>query len=163
MRLGRCSRALLFCNYNRNMSRLSLAAWKLLAVVCALACAASGQPVSAGLQSAVTRAMQGQHGTAVVVDVASGRVIASSHLDVAARRVVAPGSSIKPFTLLALLQADKVNGQTMLACKRTVSIAGHTLNCSHPRTAEPLNPAQALAYSCNSYFTTVALRLLPTQ
>ena len=30
-------------------------------------------------------------------------------------------------------------------------------------TAQPLDPAAALAYSCNSYFTTVALRLTPAQ
>ncbi len=145
------------------MPRLNLAAWRLLAFVCAAMCVALAQPVNSGLQSAVTRAMEGQHGTAVVVDVASGKVIASSHLDIAARRLAAPGSSIKPFTLLALLQAGKVTGRTALACKRTVSVAGHSLNCSHPRTAGPLKPEQALAYSCNSYFTTLAVRLSPSE
>ena len=107
--------------------------------------------------------MDHQSGAAVVVDVHSGRVLASSHLDVAARRVAAPGSSIKPFTLLALLEAGKVNRQTALVCKRSVSISGHKLDCSHPETSEPLDPAAALAYSCNSYFTTVALRLSPDE
>ena len=144
------------------MSRLNLAVRHVLAFVCMAAYTAFAQPMGSGLQSAVTRAMQGQHGTAVVLDVTSGKVIASSHLEVAARRVVAPGSSVKPFTLLALLRSGKVSGETALACKRTVSFAGHTLNCSHPRTSEPLEPAEALAYSCNSYFTTVALRLSPT-
>ena len=143
------------------MFRLYLAAWQLLAVVCAFASSAAGQSTSAGLQSAVTRAMQDQRGTAVVVDVASGRILASSHLDIAARRVAAPGSSLKPFTLLALLQSGKVNGQTALVCKRTLSVDGRNLNCSHPVTTERLDPAQALAYSCNSYFTMVALRLPP--
>ena len=145
------------------MFRLNLAVWKLLAVVCAAAYAACAQPINAGLQSAVARAMQGQHGTAVVVDVASGKVIASSHLEIAARRVAAPGSSIKPFTLFVLLQSGKISEQTALACKRTVSVAGHSLNCSHPRTAELLKPEQALAYSCNSYFTKVASRLSPPE
>ncbi len=145
------------------MSSLNLAVCKLLVVVCSVACTAVGQSVGSGLQSAVTRAMRNQHGTAVIVDVASGQVIASSYLDIAARRVVAPGSSIKPFTLLALLQAGKVTGQTTFACKRKVAIAGHSLNCSHPPTTEPLDPAKALAYSCNSYFTTVALRLTPAE
>jgi penicillin-binding protein 2 len=48
-------------------------------------------------------------------------------------------------------------------CKRSFSIGGHRLDCTHPVTAEPLDPAAALAYSCNSYFTTVALRLTPAQ
>lgn len=147
------------------MLRPNLAVWRLaLALMCAaLSMNAAAQPASATLQSAVTRAMNGQRGTAVVLDVRSGHIIASSHLDVAARRVVAPGSSIKPFTLLALLQSGKVNGQTALMCKRVVSVSGRKLDCSHPATTEPLGPAEALAYSCNSYFTTVALRLSPEQ
>jgi penicillin-binding protein 2 len=48
-------------------------------------------------------------------------------------------------------------------CKRTVSIGGHKLDCTHPATPEPLVPASALAYSCNSYFTNVAMRLTPAQ
>ena len=52
-----------------------------------------------------SRTMAGRQGTAVVLDAHSGRVLAAYHLDVAARRVVHPGSSIKPFTLMALLAA----------------------------------------------------------
>lgn len=152
-------------SYNRNMLRRNLAPTRLaLALMCAaLSLNAAAQPASAGLQEAVNRAMSNQRGTAVVLDLHSGRVVASSHFDVAARRVVAPGSSIKPFTLLALLESGRVNGQTALMCKRFVLIGGHKLDCSHPATTEPLGPAQALAYSCNSYFTTVALRLSPEE
>ena len=107
--------------------------------------------------------MAGRRGAAVVVDVQSGQVLAAYHLDVAARRVVHPGSSVKPFTLQALLQSGKLDPHTALMCKRTVSIGGHKLDCTHPATPEPLVPASALAYSCNSYFTTVATRLTPAQ
>ncbi len=151
------------CSYNRSMLRPNLAAWCLAGVpMCvALSVYAAAQPASTTLQIAVNRAMNHQRGAVVVLDVHSGRVIASSHLEVAARRLVAPGSSIKPFTLLALLRSGKVNGQTALMCKRVVSISGRKLDCSHPSTSEPLGPAEALAYSCNSYFTTVALRISP--
>ncbi len=151
--------------YNRAMLRLNLAArcvWSTL-VCLALSIAAAAQVVDSALQKAVSSAMAGKRGTAVVVNVQSGRIIAAYHLDVAARRVAAPGSSIKPFTLLALLESGKVNEQTALVCKRSLSIAGHKLDCTHPETAQPLDPPAALAYSCNSYFTTVALRLTPEQ
>jgi cell division protein FtsI/penicillin-binding protein 2 len=115
------------------------------------------------LHNAVNHTMAGRRGSAVVIDVHSGRVLAAFHLDVAARRVVHPGSSIKPFTLLALLEAGKVNAHTALACKRPLTIAGHRLDCPHPDTKEPLGPATALAYSCNSYFTSVATRLTPAE
>jgi cell division protein FtsI/penicillin-binding protein 2 len=125
--------------------------------------ATAGGPDNSALQKAVARAMAGRRGAAVVVNVQSGHVLAAYHLDVAARRVVHPGSSIKPFTLLALLQAGKLDAHTALMCKRTVSIGGRKLDCSHPATPEPLVPASALAYSCNSYFTSVATRLTPAQ
>lgn len=152
-------------NYNQVMLRVNLAGWFcVLALMCAAGSLhAAAQPVDIALQTALARAIRNQRGTAVVLDVHSGRILASSHLDVAARRVAAPGSSIKPFTLLALLESGKVNRGTALVCKRSVSVSGHKLDCSHPQTAEPLDPAAALAYSCNSYFTTVALRLSPAE
>ena len=115
------------------------------------------------LQQVVTHAMAGRSGTTVVVDVRSGQVLAAYRLDVAARRLAHPGSSIKPFTLMALLEAGKVNAQTTLLCQRKLSLGGHNLDCAHPVTTQPLDPATALAYSCNSYFTTVATRLTPEQ
>jgi len=133
-----------------------------------LVCAAASSlaPKQAGnshLQNAVAQAMAGRRGAAVVLDVHTGGLLAAYHADVAARRVVRPGSSIKPFTLLALLQAGKVDAHTALVCKRPLTIAGHRLDCPHPDTGEPLGPTSALAYSCNSYFTSVATRLTPGQ
>ena len=146
------------------MSRLS--ALSAAAVVFALSLftnAAHAQAGAGSLQSAVNRAMAGKHGTAVVLDVETGRILASNRLDIAARRVALPGSSIKTFTLLALLKAGKVDSQTALVCKRPLAIAGYRLDCAHPDTHHPLHPPEALAYSCNSYFTSVATRLSPEQ
>lgn len=107
--------------------------------------------------------MAGKAGSAVVIDSASGDVLAAYHPEVAAQRAALPGSSIKPFTLLALLEADKINDHTTLLCKRSLTLGGHRLNCTHPDLKQPLDPAMALAYSCNSYFTTVAARLTPSE
>ena len=143
------------------------------AVVCLVAYltlweSASAQNVAtalaaSALQHAVTSAMNGKRGAAVVIDVATGRVLAAYHLEVAARRVALPGSSIKTFTLLALLEAGKVNEQTKLMCKRPLTVGGHRLDCTHPDMKQPFDPTTALAYSCNSYFTTVATRLTPAE
>src|SRR5271157_4261592 len=62
-----------------------------------------------------------------------------------------------------LLEAGKVDAHTALVCQRPLTIAGHRLDCPHPDTAEALGPAAALAYSCNSYFTSAATRLTPVQ
>ena len=124
---------------------------------------AAAQAGNTALQTAVTHAMTGQRGTAVVLDARSGHMLAAYHPQVAARRLAYPGSSIKPFTLLALLDAGKVDAHTALVCKRPLTIAGHKLDCPHPASAEPLDPVAALAYSCNFYFTSVATRLTPQQ
>jgi cell division protein FtsI/penicillin-binding protein 2 len=147
------------------MYRLNLACRCVAAIIVCVAALsfASGQAGNSKLQKAVVQTMAGQRGAAVVIDVRTGRVLAAYHANVAARRVVHPGSSIKPFTLLALLEAGKVDATTALVCKRPLTIGGHRLDCPHPDTAEPLGPAAALAYSCNSYFTSVAIRLTPTQ
>jgi penicillin-binding protein 2 len=115
------------------------------------------------LQRSVDHAMAGQKGTAVVLAVDTGHVLAAYHLEVAAQRLALPGSSIKPFTLIALLSSGKVNPQTALMCKRPLTIVGHRLDCSHPQTGQPLDAATALAYSCNFYFSTMATRLTPEQ
>ena len=139
-------------------------AWRWLTVLLLTGFCAAAQPPGPALQKAVSEAMAGRSGTAVVLDVRSEpRIIAAYRLEVAARRVAYPGSSIKPFTLMALLVSGKLGAQTALLCKRQVAIAGHRLDCTHPDTRQPLDPAAALAYSCNSYFTTVALRLTPVQ
>jgi penicillin-binding protein 2 len=145
------------------MRRLTCRCFTVIVVCFVTLHAIAGESGISGLQKAVARAMAGRRGAAVVVNVQSGHVLAAYHLDVAARRVVHPGSSIKPFTLLALLQAGKLDAHTALMCKRTVSIGGRKLDCSHPATPEPLVPASALAYSCNSYFTSVATRLTPAE
>ncbi len=59
------------------------------------------------LQQAVTRSMNGKSGTAVVIEIASGKVLAAFHPETAARRLALPGSAIKPFALLALLAGQQ--------------------------------------------------------
>ena len=129
----------------------------------ALAQAGTGPATGSALQQAVARAMAGKRGAAVVIDVASGKILAAYHLEVAARRLELPGSSIKTFTLLALLEAGKVNEQTTLICKRSLKVGGHNLDCTHPEMKQPFDPATALAYSCNTYFATEAMRLTPVE
>ena len=115
------------------------------------------------LQQVVTRAMAGRSGAAVVIEAATGKVLAAYHPEVAARRLALPGSSVKTFTLLALLEAGKVNEQTTLMCKRRLTVGGHNLDCTHPDMKQPFDPATALAYSCNTYFATMATRLTPAE
>jgi cell division protein FtsI (penicillin-binding protein 3) len=102
-------------------------------------CAASG----AGRMLGVPRA------AAVVMRVADRKILFLEGAEAARRRVVSPGSTLKPFALLALLEAGKLNPSEALACSRNLTILGRSLPCSHPAVPIPMNASRALAYSCN--------------
>jgi hypothetical protein len=57
----------------------------------------------------LARLMRGQSGTAVLVDVRSGHILAAYHPEVAARRLARPGSAFKPFTLLAPVEVRQAH------------------------------------------------------
>jgi cell division protein FtsI/penicillin-binding protein 2 len=115
---------------------------------------------AAELQTAMDRAFAARAGTAVVLDVDSGRILASYHPEVAARRLTRPGSAVKPFTLLALLASG--SPPRTLICARKLRIGPRQMDCSHPTTPDPFDAVAALAYSCNYYFATLAAGLRST-
>lgn len=106
----------------------------------------------------VAQIMRSRSGTAIVLEVRSGQVLAAYHPDVAARRLARPGSAFKPFTLLALLRSGKLSATDSLVCRRTLRVGRHDLSCFHPQTG-PLQAGSALAYSCNDFFATFGSRL----
>lgn len=93
--------------------------------------------------------------SAVLVEIASGAVVRRAGPKVAATR---PGSAVKPFTLVALMEAG-VDPARELVCQRRLRLGSHGLNCSHPVAAGRLDAAHALGYSCNSYFAEQSRRL----
>jgi cell division protein FtsI/penicillin-binding protein 2 len=119
-------------------------------------CADNDLHANRELQSAISKIMAGHPGAAIVLNVASGQIEARSHPEVAAGRLAAPGSAIKPFTLLALLHSGHFDPEQRVLCRRSVRLAGHAMNCTHPDSPTPLNAAEALAYSCNFYFAAAA-------
>ncbi len=134
-----------------------------LVVLAGFAAAATQGSLQQTLQTAADRAMAGQAGTAVVLDVASGRMLAHHHLELAARRLAAPGSAIKPFTLLALLDSGHFDPKQRFFCRRKLQIAGKKMDCTHPPVASGFDASEALAYSCNSYFAAFASYLSAEQ
>ena len=110
-------------------------------LICLLPLAA----LSTDLQSALDRAMAGKPGTAVVADVSTGRLLASYRLEIANTRAASPGSALKPFTLLAWMEAHPGARPREWACPRQLRLAGRRLDCTHPLLATPLDAAGALA------------------
>ena len=119
--------------------------------------------MSGRLQVTAERAMQGHPGSLVVADVESGRILASVHSEIAAREVVSPGSTLKPFVLIALLDSGKLDPTERLVCRRKLTIAGVEMDCTHPASLRLLDSREAIAYSCNSYVAAAATRLSPDE
>lgn len=107
--------------------------------------------------------MAGRLGAVVVLDVSAGRLLFCHDGERAALRQARPGSTIKPFTLLALLASGRIDGQSRLACGRRVRLAGRSLHCTHPDDKDPVDPVAALAFSCNWFFVETARRLTPEE
>ncbi len=95
-----------------------------------------------------------------MLDIASGRLLAARGLNDAAQTLAAPGSTLKPLVLYALVSAGRWNPASRVACNRQLVVAGHRLACTHP-PAPPFDAREALTWSCNTYFSAVARTLRP--
>jgi cell division protein FtsI/penicillin-binding protein 2 len=115
------------------------------------------------LQHSVEQALPGSAGTIVVVDIASGKILAAKNLHLAAQELVRPGSTLKPFVLSVLLQKKRVDSKEKLVCRRPLWIGSLRIDCSHSNLVTQLNAEDAIAYSCNSYVAEVSLRLQPQE
>lgn len=138
-----------------NSCKSSLAVF-LLALVCLSAMAQDKD-----LQAEIDHSMAAKAGSVEVVDVASGKILAQWHLNVAAQRLEPPGSTVKPFVLMELLQKGRIDPEQHVICRRPLYVGGKRMDCSHPVSVTSLDAPDAIAYSCNTYFSTVATRLKP--
>jgi len=96
----------------------------------------------------------------LVLEIGSGRLLASAHLTEAGRTLATPGSTLKPLILYFALSTGRWDAERRVACSRKLRIGSHQLNCSHP-AADPMDAEQALTWSCNSYFAELAGTLAP--
>jgi len=111
------------------------------------------------LQQVVDRAMARQFGALIVVDVTTGTVLAAHRLDLAAWSLARPGSTLKPFVLMELLESHRLDANRKLMCRRILRIGSVQMDCTHPASVRELDSADAIAYSCNSYIAEVSLQL----
>src|SRR6266850_4224554 len=111
------------------------------------------------LASAATAALGDRRGTVIVMDPQTGRVRAVVNLEIAFEENLPPGSTIKPFTALAALRSGVIDEDSRTLCHEKYAREDFHTTCSHPRDLPPLNPTDAIAYSCNYYFGKVGERL----
>ncbi|HEX6649311.1 MAG TPA: SpoIID/LytB domain-containing protein [Pyrinomonadaceae bacterium] len=106
-----------------------------------------------------TEALGQRDGAIVILDPQTGRVRAVVNQQLAFQSAFPPGSTIKPFTALALLREGKVTPDTRMRCRHKYKRTDVVDTCSHPAKLPPFNPSEAIAYSCNYYFATFGERL----
>jgi cell division protein FtsI/penicillin-binding protein 2 len=130
-----------------------------LAMLLAFPLRAEDSALASRLQREVDRAMGKLPGAFVVVNVTTRTILAAHGMDLASFRLEAPGSTLKPFLLMALLETGKLDPQQQLICRRPLKIGSAQMDCTHPAEVRQLDAAEAIAYSCNSYVAQVASRL----
>jgi penicillin-binding protein A len=109
----------------------------------------------------MNRYFDGAHGTAVLVDRKSRRLIAANLPALARAALSPPGSTLKPLVLDGLLERGLLRAGDSFPCTGELSIAGRDFACSHPQLGAPLTVRTAIAYSCNSFVAHCASRAAP--
>jgi len=115
------------------------------------------------ITQALTYALKATSAVALVLDANNGKVLAVSQLHATTTLHSTPGSSLKPFFLAYALKEHMIRPEATILCRRTTSIAGRNLTCTHPQSEAVFNAEEALAYSCNSYFIQLASHFSPKE
>ena len=115
----------------------------------------------AALQRAAVKALGKREGVVLVLDAQTGRLRALAGARLAFEETFAPGSTIKPFTTLAALRAGLLDTDSSLSCRQPYKRDGFEISCTHPSHTPPFDTAQALAYSCNYFYSKLGEQLSP--
>jgi stage II sporulation protein D len=121
--------------------------------------AVSEEETDEALQRTAMRALGGREGTIVLMDPQTGRLRAVVNSRLAFEEAFPPGSAIKPFTMLAALRTGVIKDDSSMLCRERYRRGAFEIRCSHPKQKPPFNPVQALAYSCNYYFSKLGEQL----
>ncbi|HQU09981.1 MAG TPA: penicillin-binding protein 2 [Acidiphilium sp.] len=142
--------------------------------------------LDAGLQSIAAQRLSGQSGAAVMIDTENGEVLTLSSepgfdptlfdtgvpetvwkswmsnprhpmSDRATRGLYAPGSTFKPCTALAALEAGVITPDTRFFCPGYLKLGNHTFYCWDHYGHGHINVVTALQQSCDVFFYHAAL------
>jgi len=119
--------------------------------------------MDARVQQIIKKTLGDREGTVIVIDPQTGRIRSVVNPELAFQKAYPPGSTIKPFTALAALRAGLIDQNSRTLCRTRYRHDAFAVVCSHPQDLAPLNPAEAIAYSCNYYFAKLGERLTEDQ
>jgi cell division protein FtsI/penicillin-binding protein 2 len=106
-------------------------------------------------QTVLTDALQNTPAIATIHHQQSGRVLASNGNP---ESMDTPGSILKPLLLFAAFQQNLIAPTTTVFCRRDLRIDNQSYPCTHPQSNISFTAQEALAYSCNTWFASLALR-----
>jgi penicillin-binding protein 2 len=116
---------------------------------------------SAKTIGSLDRFLDPSRGCALLLDVRKHSVLAANSSPLAGKILLPPGSTLKPFTLLSLLETGKLRPDASFLCPEKLTLAGRRVDCSHPRMLSPMRVDTSLAYSCNCFVAHAAERFEP--
>ena len=111
------------------------------------------------LQNFVSHLMQGKSGAVIVSDPRSGQILAIWNPQSGLREAYNPGSTAKLVVSAAALEEGILSPFEKIMCRRVPRLLGESYHCSHPPPVRPFDLAEALANSCNYFFSEVSTRL----
>ncbi len=120
----------------------------------------SSNPAAAeSFQAYVSRLMQGKSGAVIVSDPRDGRILALTNPQTAFHEAYTPGSIVKMMVSATALEEGAITPTDRIVCRRVPRLLGEAYHCSHPPPAQPYDLAEALANSCNYFFSEISTRL----
>jgi cell division protein FtsI/penicillin-binding protein 2 len=111
-------------------------------------------------QTILIEALQNTPAIAMILHQQSGRILAINGNPESSDT---PGSILKPLLLLAALQQNLIAPTTTVFCRRDLHIDNQSYPCTHPQSNISFTAQEALAYSCNTWFASLALRFTPSR
>lgn len=116
--------------------------------------------MAATLRQFCLRTFVSARGGLALAAVGSDGLLFASHPGIVRETLWKPGSTVKPFLLQHLLEQGLLRAEESFPCPGgPLPFAGRRFDCSHAPQGAPLDPATALALSCNHCFLHWAERL----
>ncbi len=130
-----------------------------LALLLAALAGAPDLRAAESLQTFINHLMTGKAGAVIVSDPRTGRILALWNPQTAFKEAYTPGSTAKLVVSAAALEEGIISPSEKIMCRRVPRLLGESFHCSHPPADQPFDLAEALANSCNYFFSELSTRL----
>jgi cell division protein FtsI/penicillin-binding protein 2 len=133
--------------------------WRICAFLFAALAASAILCAADSFQTFVNRLMQGKSGAVIVSDPRTGQILAVWNSQCAFKEAYTPGSTAKLVVSAAALEEGVISSREKILCRRIPRLLGEPFHCSHPPATSPYDLADALANSCNYFFSELSTRI----